>query len=72
MALRVRITRKLAEVLNGVDVSRVQEGDCVDLSARDARLLIAEGWAELVDPHPIAPPDEQRDTAEERKKYGPS
>ena len=57
MLLRVRLIRKLADVLNGVDVSQVQEGHCVDLPARDARLLIAEGWAELVDPHPIdAPP----------------
>ena len=56
MLLRVRIVRKLADVLNGVDVSRIQEGDCVDLPPRNARLLIAEGWAELVDPAPIDTP----------------
>lgn len=53
MLLRVRIIRKLADVLNGVDVSRVQEGECVDLPPQQARMLIAEGWAELTDPYPI-------------------
>lgn len=67
MLLRVRIIRKLAEVLDGVDVSQVQEGDCVDLPAWEARLLIAEGWAELVDPHPIDAPDDP-DSSNEPKK----
>lgn len=48
MTLRVRVTRKLAERVNGVDLSKVQVGDLLHLPARDARILIAEGWAELL------------------------
>lgn len=58
MLLRVRLIRKLANLLDGVDVSEVQVGNCVDLPARDARMLIAEGWAELVDPQPTDLPEE--------------
>lgn len=36
-------------MLDGVDLSRVNEGDVVDLSTRDARCLIAEGWAVAVE-----------------------
>jgi hypothetical protein len=31
--------------MDGVDVSRVREGDLIELSDVDAALLIAEGWA---------------------------
>ena len=48
LLLRVRLVRKFAERLNGVDLSRVRVGDCLELPAKDARLLVAEGWAELV------------------------
>lgn len=41
----VRLTRKFAEVIDGVDLSRNQVGDRLDLPSRDARMLIAEGWA---------------------------
>lgn len=41
----VRLTRKYAEKIDGVDLSRNQVGDLLDLSARDAHMLIAEGWA---------------------------
>ena len=41
----VRLTRKYAEAIDGVDLSGNQVGDLLDLSARDARMLIAEGWA---------------------------
>jgi hypothetical protein len=49
--MQVRLTRKLAECLDGIDVSRFREGDIVDLTPHDAALLIAEGWAA-----PYAPP----------------
>jgi len=48
--LRVRLIRKLAERVNGVDLSKVHVGDSFDLPSKDARILIAEGWAELVEP----------------------
>ena len=46
--LRVRLTRKFADHLNGVDLSRVRVGDVLELSERDAAMLIREGWAEQV------------------------
>jgi hypothetical protein len=42
----VRLTVKLADLVNGIDLSRCAEGDVIDLSDRDARILIEEGWAE--------------------------
>ena len=41
----VRLTRKYAEVLNGVSLSGHDVGDRLPLPPREARLLIAEGWA---------------------------
>jgi hypothetical protein len=54
----VRLTRKYAEVIDGVDLSGSKVGDRLELSSRDARLLIAEGWASLC-------PSEARPGAEE-------
>jgi hypothetical protein len=43
--MRVRLTRKLAERLDGIDVSGCHVGDELDLSPANARLLVAERWA---------------------------
>jgi hypothetical protein len=43
--MRIRLTRKLSQLLNGVDISRQSVGDVIDLPRRDAELLLAEGWA---------------------------
>ena len=48
----VRLIRKLAPVLNGVDLSRVQVGDEFLVSEAVAAMLIREGWAELVPDKP--------------------
>jgi hypothetical protein len=48
--MRIRLTRKLALCLNGVDVSKLQVGDEVDLPERSASLLLADGWAERIEP----------------------
>jgi hypothetical protein len=42
----VRLTRKYADAIDGVDLSKAHVGDRLDLSPRDAEVLIAEGWAE--------------------------
>jgi hypothetical protein len=42
----VRLTRKFADAIDGVDLSNAHVGDRLDLSPRDAEVLIAEGWAE--------------------------
>lgn len=44
-AMKVRLIRKLAQVINGVDVSNHDVGDIIDLPPRKGRLLVAEGWA---------------------------
>ena len=46
--VRIRLTRKLASQLNGVDLSSLKVGDVVHLPAWDAMMLVLEGWAELV------------------------
>jgi hypothetical protein len=43
--MKVVLVRKLADVMDGVDVSGYRCGDVVDLPARDAQLLIVESWA---------------------------
>ena len=43
--MKVRLTKKLAETLDGVDVSRNRVGDVLDLPPMKARLLVAEEWA---------------------------
>lgn len=43
--MKVRLTRKLAQLINGVDLSKATAGDTLDLTEKEARTLIAEGWA---------------------------
>jgi len=43
----VRLTRKYAERIDGIDLRGRQPGDLLDLSPAEARLLIAEQWAIL-------------------------
>lgn len=43
---RVRLTRKFAEMIDGVDLRSAAVGDQLQLSTHDAEVLIAEGWAE--------------------------
>jgi hypothetical protein len=45
--MKVVLVRKLADVIDGVDVSAYSAGDLVDLNPSDAGLLIAEQWAIL-------------------------
>ena len=42
----VRLIRKFADILDGVDLQTAKVGDRLELSPRDADVLIAEGWAE--------------------------
>ena len=51
--IRVRLTRKLAECLNGIDVSTCRVGDVLELPEAAARMLIAEGWADTVVDNPL-------------------
>lgn len=47
--MRVRLNRKYANRIDDVDLSGRRVGEILDLPERDAVLLIAEGWASLVD-----------------------
>jgi hypothetical protein len=57
--MRIRLTRRLAACLNGVDLSRSQVGDILTLSERDAEMMLAEGWATAANVR--AEPDVQHD-----------
>lgn len=52
----IRLTRKLADCIDGVDLSHYSVGDVLDLPAWEAHLLIAEAWASPSE----APADETR------------
>jgi hypothetical protein len=44
--MRVRLIRKLADEIDGIDLSQRQVGDTIDLPRLQGHLLIAEGWAQ--------------------------
>jgi hypothetical protein len=46
---RIRLTRKLAATLNGLNVSKVSVGEVMNVSTSDAAMMVAEGWAESLD-----------------------
>ena len=43
----MRLTKRFAEFIDGVDLSRRRAGEEIELPTHEARLLLAEGWAEL-------------------------
>jgi hypothetical protein len=45
VSVKVRLTRKLAPFVDGIDLSGHEVGDVFDLPPEDARLVIAEDWA---------------------------
>jgi hypothetical protein len=49
--MRVRLTRKFADCIDGVDLSHRAVGEVIDLPLGDAILLIAEEWAVLERSH---------------------
>jgi hypothetical protein len=48
--VQVRLTKKLAEVIDGIDLSDRRVGDVMNLPKHDAEVLLAEGWASPVEP----------------------
>lgn len=46
--MQIRLIRKLANYLDGIDVSQYRVGDLLDIPKREAELLIAERWAAAV------------------------
>ena len=45
--MRVRIVRKLANFVNGIDLSHCTTGDLIDVPEWQARLMVAERWADF-------------------------
>jgi hypothetical protein len=43
--MRVRIVRKLADQVDGIDLSGRHVGDVIELPEPDARVIVAEQWA---------------------------
>ena len=59
--IKVQLIRKLANRLNGVDLTSYTVGQVVDLPERAAAILLAEGWALSIPP--AASPDAAPATA---------
>lgn len=45
--VRVWLSRKLADVINGIDLRGRRVGDVLELRVQEAMLLLADGYAEL-------------------------
>ena len=45
--MRVRIVRKLADRVDGIDLTNYGVGEVIELPETDGRLIIAEQWAEF-------------------------
>jgi hypothetical protein len=61
--VKVRLTKKLALRMDGVDVSAHRVGDILELSPEKARVLVAEDWATTEERrrhHLANPPVERR------------
>ena len=43
--MKVRLTQKYADQIDGIDLSAHRVGDVIDLPPREADLIIAENWA---------------------------
>src|SRR5438552_3288659 len=58
--MRVKLIRKYAESIDGVDISRRKVGDAFNLPQEQARLLVAEEWAVPVERRNEARPETDR------------
>ena len=47
--MKVRLIRKLADSIDGVDLSHQKVGRVINVARHDAQLLIAEGWGQPAD-----------------------
>jgi hypothetical protein len=46
--VHIRLTKRLAAMLNSIDVSALREGDIVDVPDKTAQMLVSDGWAEPI------------------------
>jgi hypothetical protein len=61
--VQIRLTKALAERLNGYHLRAYRAGEVVDLPDGIAMMLVAESWAE-----PIADQGDARDTCDDRPR----
>jgi hypothetical protein len=47
--MKVRLMRKFAEFIDGVDLTHRHVGDVIDVSHQEAEILMAEEWAAPAD-----------------------
>ena len=64
----VRLIRKLADVIDGIDLTHASVGDWIELSRREANILIAEGWAEPADDNRSGQVQRHREIAADRSQ----
>ena len=48
--VRIRLTKKLAESIDGIDLEQRRVGDIFEVSESEGRVLVAEQWAAWEDP----------------------
>jgi hypothetical protein len=67
--MRVRLTRRLASSIDGVNLGAYQVGDVLEVTRHDADLLIAEEWAVPVSEsrRRVGPEAHQRRAHEQRR-----
>ena len=58
--MRIRLVRKFANAINGIDLATVSVGDIVELKLPQAVLLIREGWAEPLEEPSGKSPDKHK------------
>jgi hypothetical protein len=51
--MQVRLIKKLAACVNGLNIDGVAVGDVMSLPDRTALMMLAEGWAERVRVEPM-------------------
>ena len=62
--VRVRLTRKFADLIDGIDLSQRRQGDLIDLTSAEARILLLEGWATA----PDAPGPKKKTSPSKRRR----
>ncbi len=58
--MRIRLVRKFANAINGIDLASVSVGDIVELKLPQAVMLIREGWAEPLEKSSSNAPDQHK------------
>ena len=47
--MKIRLTKRFAKFIDGIDLSRATAGEVLEVSSHEAALLILEGWAAPID-----------------------